>query len=68
MSAVELAVEKVKQLDESRARKLLAWLVEQEQITSVTPVGARAMLGFARRFHSQPRSTNEWISELRDGE
>ena len=68
MSAVELAVEKVKRLDESHARKLLAWLDDQEQLTAVTPVGAQAMLGFARRLRSHPRSTSQWMSELRDGE
>jgi hypothetical protein len=69
MSAVELAVEKVKQLDESRARKLLAWLDDQDdQRAAVAPVGAQAMLGFARRLRSQSRSTSEWMSELREGE
>jgi len=70
MSAVELAVEKVKQLDEEHARRLLAWLQSQEQLASVAPsaAGARAVLGFARRFRAQPRSTSQWMSELREGE
>ncbi len=29
--------------------------------------GARAMLGFARRFR-EPRSTSDWMKELREGE
>lgn len=32
------------------------------------PPGARAMLGFARRIHRQPRSTADWMRELREGE
>ena len=70
MSAVELAVEKVKRLDEEHARRLLAWLQSQEQLASAypAPVGARAVLGFARRFRAQPRSTGQWMSELREGE
>ena len=70
MSAVELAIEKVKHLDESHARHLLAWLQAQEQLTPTqsAPVGARAMLGFARRFRAQARPTTEWMSELREGE
>lgn len=70
MSAVELALEKVKHLDESHARQLLAWLQAQEHAASApaTPLGARAMLGFARRLRSQARSTAGWLSELREGE
>ena len=70
MSAVELAIEKVKHLDETHARQLLAWLQAHEQATPAcaAPLGARAMLGFARRLHSQARPTAEWMSELREGE
>jgi hypothetical protein len=70
MSAIELAIEKVKHLDEEHARQLLAWLHAQEQVARAqsAPIGARAMLGFARRFRAQARSTNEWMSELREGE
>jgi hypothetical protein len=69
MSAVEQAVEKVKHLDEAHAKQLLAWLQTQEQ-GSVRPqaLGARAVLGFARRFRAEPRSTSQWMSELREGE
>ena len=70
MSAIELAIEKVKHLDESHARQLLAWLQAQEQMTptSSAPIGARALLGFARRFRPEARPTSEWMSELREGE
>lgn len=36
-------------------------------LPEVKPRGAQAMLGFARRFRST-RTTQEWMSELRDGE
>ena len=70
MSAIELAIEKVKHLDEEHARRLLAWLQSQEQLASAHPeaIGAHAVLGFARRFRAQPRATSEWMSELREGE
>lgn len=31
------------------------------------PGGAQAMRGFARRFRSDPRTTADWMAELRDG-
>jgi len=70
MSAVELALEKVKRLDEARAQQLLAWLQGQEQTgrTQGAPTGARAMLGFTRRLRAQARSTADWMHELREGE
>jgi hypothetical protein len=70
MSAVELVLEKVKRLDETRARQVLGWLQAQEQAApaSGAPAGARAMLGFARRLRSDARSTADWMSELREGE
>ncbi|MCZ7638938.1 MAG: hypothetical protein M5U12_24530 [Verrucomicrobia bacterium] len=71
MNAVELAVEKVKGLDEARAWELLAWLQARELPTPATrssPRGARAMLGFARRCRPQVRSTTEWMSDIREGE
>ena len=70
MSAVEIAVEKVRRLDEPSALRLLAWMVRQTppkpQITK--PLGAMAMLGFARRFHDTPKTTAEWMAELRAGD
>lgn len=70
MSTVEIVLEKVRSLDDAHARQLLAWLEAQETTPSALPdpMGARAMLGFARRFHAQPRSTSDWMNELRDGE
>jgi hypothetical protein len=70
MSAVELAIKKVKQLDEAHARQLLAWLQAQEVVapTHGIPQGASAMMGFARRFRAQNRSTADWMYELREGE
>lgn len=69
MSAVEFAVEKVKRLDEVWAQQLLDWLQAQEPAAPVvTPAGAKAMLGFARRFRAQARSTEDWMNELREGD
>ena len=70
MSSVEMALEKVKLLDELHAQRLLAWLQDQDRaaVKARTPAGAMAMLGFARRFHPQPRPTADWLEELRAGE
>jgi hypothetical protein len=71
MSAVETALEKVRHLDEAHARQLLAWLESQAGTgtpTAATPQGAMSMLGFARRIRPQPRTTDEWMAELRAGE
>jgi hypothetical protein len=70
MSAIERAIEKVKHLDEAHAQQLLRWLEGEEQFTraKVAPLGAQAMLGFARRFRSQARTTANWMCELREGE
>ena len=70
MSAIELVLEKVKRLDESHAQQLLAWLQAQERAIPLpaVPLGARAMLGFARHFRPQSRPTAQWMAELREGE
>ena len=70
MSAIEMVIEKVKQLDEAHARQLLSWLQGQERAAAPArqPTGAMAMLGFARRFRPERRSTTEWMDELRAGE
>jgi hypothetical protein len=65
-----MVIEKVKQLDEAHARQLLTWLQGQKRAAAQTrqPVGATAMLGFARRFRPEPRATRDWMDELRAGE
>jgi hypothetical protein len=70
MSTIELAIEKVRRLDDAHARKLLAWMEAQEHTEAhqPAPLGAVAMLGFARRFNPQPRTTDDWMAELRAGE
>jgi hypothetical protein len=70
MTATEQALEKVKQLSEEQARELLRWLgdVERTRCPQVAPVGAAAMLGNARRFYPEPRTTAQWLHELREGE
>jgi hypothetical protein len=70
VSAVEIALEKVKHLDETGARQLLDWLQAHEDAPAphAAPLGAQAMLGFARRFRTQARTTADWMLELREGE
>ena len=70
MTATEQALEKVRHLTEEQARDLLRWLGEVERTTSppVTPSGAIAMLGYARRFYPEPRTTAQCLHELREGE
>ena len=67
MSAVELAIQKVKNLDEEHALKLIEWLGTLERTSGEVkpPLGARAMLGFARRFRAESRTTAVWMAELR---
>lgn len=70
MSAVEKALERVKTLPEDKARLLLRWLDSLEEAPrspATEPAGAVAALGYARRFHP-PRTTAEWLHELREGE
>lgn len=59
MSAIEMAIEKVKQLDEQHARQVLNWLQGQESAPTPArqPAGAMAMLGFARKVRTAPRAT-----------
>jgi hypothetical protein len=70
MRAVEMAIEKVKELDEANAKRLLDWLKAQQVSggIAVNPDGAVACLGFARRFRVEPRTTGDWMNELRSGE
>ena len=65
-----MVIQKVKQLDEAHARQLLTWLQGQECAAAPArqPAGAMAMLGFARRFRPERRTTAEWMDELRAGE
>jgi len=70
MSAVELAIEKIKALPEAKAKALLDWLAQWEQPRKsvVTAQGVASVRGFARRFQPQPLTTDEWMKILREGE
>ena len=70
MSAIELVIQKVKQLDEPHARQLLNWLQGQESAPTPArqPTGAMAMLGFAHKFRPVPRATADWMNDLRAGD
>ena len=67
MSAVELAIEKVKALPEAKAKVLLDWLAEFEQPRKSNGLakGVASVRGFARKFHTQPLTTDEWMKILR---
>ena len=62
-----MVIEKVKQLDEARARQVLTWLQGQERAAAQArqPAGAMAMLGFAQRFRPERCATQDWMDELR---
>lgn len=69
MSAVELAIEKVKSLPEAKAKALLDWLATfDQQHPKTANKGVASARGFARQFHPQPMTTNEWMKILREGE
>ena len=62
-----------KELALTKGQKLLWQRTGQRELKVVVleapaPRGAQAMRGFARRFRSEPRTTREWMAELREGE
>lgn len=72
MSTIDLAIQRVAGLDEQLASKLLAWLDIQQAATTAAPqerpLGARAMIGFAVQDGRAPRTTADWMKELREGD
>jgi AbrB family looped-hinge helix DNA binding protein len=61
-----------RELGLDKGRRLLWEKVGDQEIRIVVlppaePRGAVAMLGFARRFRT-PRTTRDWMKELREGE
>ena len=70
MTAIEQALERVRRLTEEEVRELLRWLgeVQRSGRPPMKPTGAVAMLGCARRFYPEPRTTAQWLRELREGE
>jgi hypothetical protein len=70
MSALEIALEKVRRLDELQAQQLLDWLNGTTPATCPpkSPLGVEAMIGFAKRFHNEPGTAAEWMAELRAAE
>ena len=70
MSAVELAIEKIKALPEAKARVLLDWLAQWEppRKSAVPGQGAAAVRGFARPYQTKMLTTDEWLKILREGE
>lgn len=72
MSTVELALKEVRCLDEQTAGRLLEWLARNKTASTApapkAPLGIDAMIGFARHLHAEPKTTAEWMAELRAGE
>ena len=72
MSTIDLAIQRVAGLDEKLASKLLAWLDIQQAAKTLVPqerpLGARAMIGFALQGGRAPRTTADWLEELREGD
>jgi len=69
---VSIPSELRRELALSKGRRLLWEKAGEGEIRVVVlpdsaPTGARAMLGFAKRFRA-PRRTSEWLDELREGE
>jgi hypothetical protein len=57
-----------KNLEEDRLDHKPLALRERVLPVQLLDRGAYAVRGFARRLRSQPRSTAEWMKELREGE
>jgi hypothetical protein len=72
MSPIDLALQRVANIDEQLAAKLLIWLDDQQAPnptpTKEHPKVARAMIGFALVDGRAPRTTADWMKELREGE
>lgn len=72
MSTIDLALQRVAGIDEQLASKLLVWLDHQQNANAhpikERPKGAQAMIGFAVTDRRLPRTTADWLNELREGE
>lgn len=72
MSTIDIALQRVAKLDEQLACELLLWLDTrsrpQPAAQKEQPLGAKAMIGFALQCGRAPRSTADWMKELREGD
>lgn len=74
MSATEELMERVKTYDEARARialDLLASLPAQSSnppAPASKPVDVFSMIGYAKKYNHELKTTEEWMKELRGGE
>lgn len=76
MSAIEMVIEKVKQLDELRARQLLTWLQKQERasVPARPAAGTIAQPDFLSRAkaiwgeHPTGKPLGEVVREARGGQ
>jgi AbrB family looped-hinge helix DNA binding protein len=70
---VSIPAELRRELSLSKGRRLLWERLSNREIRvtvveDLRPAGASSVLGFARRFRVEPRSTRSWMDELRSGE
>lgn len=72
VNTIQQVLERVSRLDEARAGELLASLDERlvwlRQPGGNLPMGAEAMIGFAKREGCESRTTENWMQELREGD
>ena len=70
MSAVELAIAKIKTLPEAKAKAVLDWLATNERPRKFPAAaqGAVAVRGFALPFQTQRLGADAWLKILREGE
>lgn len=72
MSTIDIALQRVAKLDEQLACELLLWLDTrsrpQPAAQKEPPLGAKAMIGFGLQKGRAPRSTADWMKELREGD
>lgn len=70
---VSIPAELRRELQVRKGQRLLWEKVGEHEMRVIlledrAPRGARAMRGFARSFRAEPRTTAQWMSELRAGE
>ena len=74
MSATEQLLERVKELDEQQAKTVLEMLAKlppknaKPHAPANNPVDVYAMVGYAKKYNHDLKTTEEWMKELREGE
>ena len=74
MSATKQLLERVKTFDETTAKMALALLDNLPEVSSEPPALAPnsgdvfSMIGYAKKYNHELKTTEEWMKELRGGE